>query len=141
MTDTAEIIEYANPWTFQGEPFVEVPKGIESFVYLMTNQQNGMQYIGKKGFYFMKTRQVNKKKKRYKADSDWREYYSSSDEINAMVAAGVPFTREILHLCKGKGTANYLEAREQFDRRVLENRDRWYNGQIQVRVHHSQLKM
>ena len=43
------------------------------------------------------------------------------------------FTREILYYCTGRGEMSYLEAREQFDRKVLET-DEYYNGIINVRV-------
>ena len=43
------------------------------------------------------------------------------------------FTREILHYCPSRGVASYLEAREQFERKVLENDD-YYNGIINVRI-------
>ena len=43
------------------------------------------------------------------------------------------FTREILYYCPSRGVASYLEAREQFERRVLE-KDEYYNGIINVRV-------
>ena len=49
------------------------------------------------------------------------------------------FTREILHLCKSKGECNYIEAKEQFARGVLESDD-YYNGHIRVRVHGSIIK-
>ncbi|ASD50554.1 NAD synthetase [Acidovorax phage ACP17] len=134
------MIYESNPWMFHGQPFLEVPKGVVSFVYKLTHAETGKAYIGKKGFFFAKTKQVKGKKKRVKVDSDWREYFSSSDEIKAMVADGQHFTREILHLCYGTGEANYLEAREQMDNRVLENPDKWFNLQIQCRVHHTHLK-
>ena len=43
------------------------------------------------------------------------------------------FTREILYYCTSRGEMSYLEAREQFDRKVLET-DEYYNGIINVRV-------
>ena len=43
------------------------------------------------------------------------------------------FTREILYMCPSRGIASYLEAREQFERRVLESDD-YYNGIINVRI-------
>jgi len=48
------------------------------------------------------------------------------------------FTREILYYCKSKSECSYIEAREQFSRRVLESTD-YYNGHIQVRVHGSHI--
>ena len=51
------------------------------------------------------------------------------------------FTREIIHLCPNKGTANYLEAKEQFTRSVLENKDLWYNSWISVKVMRSHVRL
>ena len=82
------------------------------------------------------------KKKRIKVESDWRDYWSSSEEVKKDVETfGTDkFIREILHICPNKGSCNYLEAREQMDRRVLET-DNYYNGQIQCRVHRTHIKI
>ena len=86
----------------------------------------------------------NGKKKRKKIrgtiDSDWMTYYGSSPELSRDVAElGIDnFTREILYYCKSKAECSYIEAREQFARRVLET-DEYYNGHIQVRVHGSHI--
>ena len=44
------------------------------------------------------------------------------------------FKREILFYCKSRSELSYVEAREQFSRKVLETND-YYNGHIRVRVH------
>ena len=44
------------------------------------------------------------------------------------------FKREILFYCYSKAELSYVEAREQFARKVLESND-YYNGHIRVRVH------
>ena len=77
-----------------------------------------------------------KKKIKSKVDSDWRDYYGSSDALTLDVQAlGIHnFTREILYYCYSKSECSYIEAREQFKHRVLESDD-YYNGHIQVRVH------
>jgi hypothetical protein len=82
-----------------------------------------------------------KKKIRSKIDSDWQEYYGSSVELSKDIDAlgKDKFTREILYYCKSKAETSYVEAREQFDRKVLES-DEYYNGHIQVRVHGSHIK-
>ena len=49
------------------------------------------------------------------------------------------FQRKILHLCKTKGECSYLEAKEQFNRSVLES-DEYYNTWIMVRVRKSHIK-
>ncbi|NBP02162.1 MAG: hypothetical protein EBU90_18930 [Proteobacteria bacterium] len=131
-----------NDWTYNGHPFIE-PGEYYAFVYCITNLLSGRQYIGKKFFYSSKRKQVNKVRKSYKIESDWKDYWSSSDELKADVQAlgAENFKREIIHLCRNKGTANYLEAKEQFVRQVLEDKDKWYNSWIQVKVHKSHLKL
>ena len=76
-----------------------------------------------------------KNKRRGTKESDWKEYWGSSDRLQADVTqlGEDKFTREILHYCPSRGIASYLEAREQFERRVLETDD-YYNGIINVRV-------
>lgn len=108
------------------------------FVYVITNLHTGQKYIGKKLTQFKKTKpplKGKRLKRRSLVESDWRDYWGSSDRLNADVQAQGPeqFTREIIYLCKSKAEMSYLEAREQFERRVLETDD-YYNGIIDVRV-------
>lgn len=127
-------------WLYNNEPFLD-PGDNWGFVYIITNKLNGKKYIGKKFFWSTKRKQVKKVRKRYKAESDWKTYWSSSEELKADVAAlgEENFTREIIHLCKSKGTTNYLEAKEQFQKAVLENKEEWYNSWIMVKVSRSHL--
>jgi hypothetical protein len=131
-------------WIYQNKEFIEsdIDKNI-GYVYLITNKLNNRQYIGKKLFWFSKTRTVKGKKKKEKALSDWQTYWSSSEQLkNDVVNLGEEnFTREILYLCANKGTMSYLEAREQFSRRVLEFPDLWYNGIIQCKIHRTHVKL
>ena len=125
-------------WTYQQQPLDEIPEGYIGFVYLITNLTTGQKYIGKKLAQFKKTRpplKGKKLKRRTTVESDWRDYWGSSERLQADVNTLGPenFTREILYLCKSKAEMSYLEAREQFERRVLETDD-YYNGIINVRV-------
>ena len=137
-------------WTFNNKIVEELPEDCIGFVYLITNKANSRMYIGKKLAKFSKTsykvvklKNGTKKKKKIKSkiDSDWIEYYGSSEELNKDIEnfGKDNFTREILFFCKSKAECSYVEAREQFARRVLESDD-YYNGQISVRVHGSHIK-
>ena len=137
-------------WFFQDTPIEELPEDCVGFVYLITNNLSGRKYIGKKLAKFSKTttktvklKNGTKKKKkiRSKVDSDWRDYYGSSAELTTDInnLGTENFTREILFYCKSKAECSYIEAREQFTRKVLESTD-YYNGQISVRVHGSHIK-
>lgn len=127
-------------WVYNKEPFND-PADYVGFVYLITNKVTNRKYIGKKLFWSTKRKQVNKVRKRIKVESDWKDYWSSSEELKKDVAAlgEENFDREIIHLCKSKGVANYLEAQEQFKEAVLENNEEWYNDWIMVRVNRSHL--
>jgi len=130
-------------WYFNNQPIEEIEPQYLAFVYLITNIQTDKKYIGLKTTKSMKTKTVKGKKKRFKIESDWRDYWSSSEELKKDIEllGKESFKREILYFCLNKGTANYLEAREQFDKRVLENPDEWYNGIINCRVHWSHVKI
>jgi Putative endonuclease segE, GIY-YIG domain len=130
-------------WYFNNQPIQEIEPQYLAFVYLITNIQTDKKYIGLKTTKSMKTKTVKGKKKRFKVESDWRDYWSSSEELKKDIEllGKESFKREILYFCLNKGTANYLEAREQFDKRVLENPDEWYNGIINCRVHWSHVKI
>jgi hypothetical protein len=137
-------------WIFNNLIVEELPEDCVGFVYLITNKATSRMYIGKKLAKFSKTtyktvklKNGTKKKKkiRGKIDSDWRDYYGSSIELNKDIESlgKENFTREILFYCKSKAECSYIEAREQFSRKVLES-DQYYNGQISVRVHGSHIK-
>jgi len=134
-------------WTYKNEPVEQLPEDCVGFVYIITNTISGRMYVGKKLARFKTTRykmhtQKNGKKVRKKirgaVASDWQGYYGSSDQLNKDVESlGLDkFRREILYYCRSKAECNYIEAREQFARKVLES-DQYYNGHIRVRVHGS----
>jgi hypothetical protein len=137
-------------WLYENTQIETLPEDCVGFVYLITNKISGKKYIGKKLAKFSKTtykvvklKNGNKKRKkiRSKIESDWQLYYGSNDQLNKdILALGADnFTREILFYCTSKATCSYVEAREQFNHRVLESDD-YYNGQIVCRIHGSHIK-
>jgi hypothetical protein len=137
-------------WLFESNLVENLPEDCAGFVYCITNRITGRKYIGKKLARFKRTtykvvklKNGNKKRKKIRGsvDSDWQTYYGSSPELLKDVEqlGSQNFSREILYYCKTKAECSYIEAREQFARRVLESDD-YYNGHIQVRVHGSHIK-
>jgi len=67
-------------WLYKDKIF-ETPEknSFEGFVYIIENLTNNKLYIGKKHFW---SRRKNKKTgRRETKESDWRDYYGSSDEL------------------------------------------------------------
>jgi len=128
-------------WHYKGLPFSEPEPIHYGFVYRITNSVTEKQYIGKKLFWFKKTKILKGKKKRYLAPSDWKTYYGSSKTLLEDVQKyGVDhFRRDIVMLCKNKGECSYYEAKAQFDHSVLLNPESYYNDWIICRVHRKHL--
>lgn len=130
-------------WTFNGEAVTIVPDSAYGFVYRITNLSNNRQYIGKKLFFAMKQKQVNGKKKKYKAESDWLTYYGSNDDLiqDVKTLGKDMFTREIIRMCKNKGECTYFEAKYQYEFDVLLNPEQYYNSWIMCKVHRKHLQL
>jgi len=137
-------------WLYENNKIESLPEDCVGFVYMITNNTTGRKYIGKKLAKFSKTtyrvvklKNGTKRRKKIKSkiDSDWQTYWSSSDELNKDIEllGEYNFTREILFYCRSKAECTYVEAREQFSRKVLESDD-YYNGQISCRIHQSHIK-
>lgn len=130
-------------WIYKNKIVTELPDDCEAFVYLITNNTNGKMYVGKKLAKFKTTKpplKGKKNKRRGTKESDWKTYWGSNDYLKEdVVTLGEDkFTREILYMCPSRGVASYLEAKEQFERKVLLTDD-YYNGIINVRVGGSEI--
>lgn len=136
---------FLSDWHYKGKPFQQSSIDIEDyvgFVYIITENSTQMKYVGKKLFFRQKILPVTKTRKRRKrvlVESDWKEYYGSNEKLKENFEKRDPsfirseYRREILHLCKTKGECSYMEAKEQFERDVLLNKD-YYNGIINCRI-------
>ena len=125
-------------WTYEGKVVEELPEDCEAFVYLITNLIDHKKYVGKKLAKFKTTKKPlkgKKNKRRGTKESDWKTYWGSNAHLvdDVLRLGEHRFTREILYYCSSRGTASYLEAQEQFERKVLETDD-YYNGIINVRI-------
>lgn len=127
-------------WTFKNKEFTsdDIQKAF-GFVYIITDTESGMKYIGQKHFWSKKTVQKDGVKKKVKCESDWKKYASSSEVLKQQDKSKLK--KEILYLCISKGQMNYIETMVQMDLRVLEDQDVWLNGIINVRCHHTHHKI
>jgi hypothetical protein len=129
-------------WIYKGEEFTsEMIGDWVGFIYLITEKETGMKYVGKKLFTAVKKLKPlkdGKRRKSVRVETDWKKYWGSSEDFQALVEAkgDDAFIREILHLCKTKGEMNYVEAKEQFDREVLLRSD-YMNGIIACKINHN----
>ena len=113
---------------------------VNGFVYKITNVHTGKIYIGKKTLKFIRKKKITQKvkkatgtRKTYErtiTESDWKDYYGSSKELQADVVkyGKQSFTREILELCCSKKYLSYAEIAWQMKYDVLKRES--YNGNI-----------
>ena len=113
-------------------------EGYFGFVYLITHNQTGRKYIGKKFFTKAGTRQIKGKKKKIRKTSDWESYWGSNTELQAEVKQNGEdqYTREILYLCKSRSECSYWETFEIFSRQALLS-DSYYNSWVTCKIHKS----
>lgn len=132
-------------WLFKGKEFKseDIPEGAIGFVYRITNP-SGQKYIGQKRFWKPVVRPPLKgqtRKRRSVAESDWKTYVGSSEEVKRQVKElGLEnFVREILEICYSKGMLSYTELEQQVINRVLFD-DTYLNGIIQTRINKTHVK-
>lgn len=133
-----------NQWVYSGNPIKEEDfHNKVSFVYLITNLKNDKKYFGKKKLHFFKRKKVKnrKNKKIIRSDSDWRDYWGSSEELlnDVEVLGKENFKREILIFCDTLAQASYYEAKYQLEHDVLLHPDKFYNHWVSVRVRRNHL--
>lgn len=108
------------------------------FVYEITYIPTDRRYIGKKLMKSNKKLKPLKGKKRGRRqmkETDWREYTSSSNEINDTIKKEGKgnFKFEILSFHNSKSMLAYRECELQIQKRVLFD-DRYINGIINIRL-------
>lgn len=131
-------------WYYNNEPFEQTPEEYQGFVYMIHELDTGKKYIGKKFFWKPKTLPITKTRKRRvktRVESDWRDYFGSSKEVQSLVESkgSSNYKREILRLCRTKGECSYYEAKLQFEYDVLLS-DEYYNEFIGCKIHSRHIK-
>jgi hypothetical protein len=117
---------------------VVIAEATFGFIYEITNTITNKKYIGKKQCVSKLRRKPLKGKTRSRIsmkESDWKEYTSSSNELNEDILkyGKDKFIFKILKTCGSKWELAYFEIKEQINRNVL-LRDDYYNGIINVRI-------
>ncbi len=131
-------------WLYQNKPFTEPPEEYQGFVYMIEEKDTNKKYIGKKFFWKPKTLPITKTRKRRvrtRVESDWKDYFGSSKEVQQLVEqkGKSNYNRVILKLCRTKGECSYYEAKMQFEYDVL-LRDDFYNEFIGCKIHSKHLR-
>lgn len=113
------------------------------FIYLIKDTISGKQYLGKKNFRSVVNKKLGKKeikalpvargrtpsKKQVISESDWKNYYSSCDEIKNDTDKS-KYERYVVKLCRSSKELSYWETKYLFQYEVLEHPEHWYNKNI-----------
>ena len=132
-------------WTYNNKPFdSDMIEDYIGFVYEVYDTEAKMKYIGKKKFWSKVTKpplKGKKNKRRSLKESDWKDYYGSSEEVKSLVenTGEWRFKRKIIRLCKSLGEMSYYEMKEQLDNDVLLKPNEYYNAFIGGKIHRRHL--
>ena len=106
-------------WTYNGKPFNPTPEVIEDyqgFVYELEEISTGKKYIGKK-FFWSKRRlpplKGKSRKRIVKKESDWRDYYGSSEEVKLLVDAEESWIQKAIDLSVLEQRRLWLESERE----------------------------
>ena len=113
------------------------------FIYLIKDTISGKMYIGKKNFKTNRNIKLGKKeikalpvtrgrkvsKKQVIAESDWKTYYGSADEIKNNPDKSC-YERYLLKLCKSSAALSYYEVKYLCIYEVLEKPEQFINSNI-----------
>ncbi len=128
-----------SPWLWEGEPY-EPEEGHLAFVYRIVRLDTGRSYVGKKLLTRAVTRPPLKgkvRKRRSRAESDWRSYWGSNEELRdeVVLLGEKAFRREVVRPCRSKTEATYYEAKLQLELDVLLHTERFYNSFVGCKIH------
>jgi hypothetical protein len=125
-------------WLYNGVEVSDdmIPEGSIGFIYLIRCKKTDRLYIGRKMLTKAATKMVAGKKKKIRAESDWKDYWSSSPELKKIIKeqGNENFTREILMFVKTKGALSYAEENLLHHYGALET-TKWFNSNIRAKIY------
>ena len=129
-----------NSWLYEDKEFTDV-EDYYGFIYLIENLVNGKKYIGRKFLTKAGYKTVKGKRKKIRVESDWRDYYGSSNSLKEDIDyyGKDSFRRTILRLCKSRGECNYFETKYIFDTDAILD-PKYYNSWVSCKIQASQVK-
>jgi hypothetical protein len=127
-------------WLYEDKEFTEV-EDYYGFIYLIENLVNGKKYIGRKYLTKAGYKTVKGKRKKFRVESDWRDYYGSSTSLKEDIDhyGKDNFRRTILRLCKSRGECNYFETKYIFDNDAILD-PKYYNSWVSCKIQTSHVK-
>lgn len=111
------------------------PDDATGFVYLIINRSKGKYYVGQKSMYSKVTRPPLKgktRKRKITKDSNWRDYKSSSKDLQQDIKDGDNVDYHVVYWSSSKSELNYIETKLQYDLDAVVS-DTYYNGMINIR--------
>jgi hypothetical protein len=127
-------------WLYEDKEFTDV-EDYYGFIYLIENLVNGKKYIGRKFLTKAGYKTVKGKRKKIRVESDWRDYYGSSNSLKEDIDyyGKDSFRRTILRLCKSRGECNYFETKYIFDTDAILD-PKYYNSWVSCKIQTSHVK-
>lgn len=131
-----------NEWNYKDYVLEDddIPKDAIGFIYIITNNNDGRRYIGKKlltkaGTEKKLLKNGTKKTVKCRKQSDWKNYWSSCDELKKDIQeySENTFTRDIICFTFSLTTHTYLENKYLYKYEVLES-NKFYNGNISSKL-------
>jgi hypothetical protein len=123
---------WISPWEFEPDEFV-------GFIYRITNEITGQQYIGKKFLHSTLRKKVKNKTRRKKTitESNWKKYSGSSKWLLSDIEkyGKENFKFQIEALCESRSNLAWLEVEKLVKENVLREKlpngePKYYNGLI-----------
>lgn len=127
-------------WLYEDKEFTDI-EDYYGFIYLIENLVNGKKYIGRKFLTKAGYKTVKGKRKKIRVESDWRDYYGSSNSLKEDIDyyGKDSFRRTILRLCKSRGECNYFETKYIFDNDAILD-PKYYNSWVSCKIQASHVK-